>query len=99
MTQPVTLSGILYMTPAPLAVAVEAAKSAVVAINSDASDTTKSVKAFTVATLFLNRIYNLSSLWIVWFGLVFSYYGIFMWLPTLLVKSGHTMIQSFSFVL
>ena len=81
-------------------VAVEAAKSAVVAINSDASDTTKSVKAFTVATLFSKPyLQRTLCLWIVWFGLVFSYYGIFMWLPTLLVKSGHTMIQSFSFVL
>ncbi|WP_110954846.1 MFS transporter [Anaerosinus massiliensis] len=38
-------------------------------------------------------------LWILWFGLVFSYYGIFMWLPTLLVKAGHSMVQSFSFVM
>ncbi|MBP2650889.1 MAG: naiP 2 [Firmicutes bacterium] len=38
-------------------------------------------------------------LWILWFGLVFSYYGIFMWLPTLLVKSGHSMVQSFEFVI
>lgn len=38
-------------------------------------------------------------LWILWFGVVFSYYGIFMWLPTLLVKAGHSMVQSFEFVL
>ncbi|MEN6411427.1 MAG: MFS transporter, partial [Veillonellales bacterium] len=38
-------------------------------------------------------------LWILWFGLVFSYYGIFLWLPTLLVKAGHSMVQSFEFVL
>lgn len=38
-------------------------------------------------------------LWILWFGVVFSYYGIFLWLPTLLVKAGHSMVQSFEFVL
>lgn len=38
-------------------------------------------------------------LWILWFGIVFSYYGIFTWLPSLLVKSGHTLIRSFEFVM
>jgi putative MFS transporter len=38
-------------------------------------------------------------LWILWFCLVFGYYGIFIWLPTLLVKAGFTMIRSFSYVL
>ena len=38
-------------------------------------------------------------LWILWFGIVFSYYGIFTWLPSLLVKSGHTLIASFEFVM
>jgi putative MFS transporter len=31
--------------------------------------------------------------------MVYSYYGIFTWLPTLLVKSGHTLIRSFEFLL
>lgn len=38
-------------------------------------------------------------LWILWFGMVYSYYGIFTWLPSLLVKSGHTLIRSFEFLL
>ena len=38
-------------------------------------------------------------LWILWFGTVFAYYGIFTWLPSLLVKSGHTLIRSFEFVM
>lgn len=38
-------------------------------------------------------------LWILWFGIVFSYYGIFTWLPSLLVKAGHTLIRSFEFVM
>jgi MFS transporter, putative metabolite:H+ symporter len=29
-----------------------------------------------------------ASLWLVWFGVNFSYYGAFIWLPTLLVASG-----------
>ena len=28
-------------------------------------------------------------LWLVWFGIVFSYYGIFTWLPKLLVEQGN----------
>jgi putative MFS transporter len=38
-------------------------------------------------------------LWILWFGLVFSYYGIFVWLPSLLVKSGYSMVNSFLYVI
>ena len=38
-------------------------------------------------------------LWILWFCIVFSYYGIFIWLPSLMVKSGHTLIQTFEYVL
>ena len=38
-------------------------------------------------------------LWILWFGMVFSYYGIFTWLPSLLVKSGHTLLRSFEFIM
>lgn len=38
-------------------------------------------------------------LWIAWFCLIFGYYGIFVWLPTLLVKAGFTMVKSFEYVL
>jgi MFS transporter, putative metabolite:H+ symporter len=38
-------------------------------------------------------------LWILWFSMVYSYYGIFVWLPSLLVSSGYTLIRSFRFVL
>jgi MFS transporter, putative metabolite:H+ symporter len=30
---------------------------------------------------------------------MFGYYGLFAWLPSLLIRSGHTMIQSFLYVL
>jgi putative MFS transporter len=37
-------------------------------------------------------------LWLIWFGIVFSYYGIFTWLPSL-VKQGYSIVQSFEYVL
>lgn len=38
-------------------------------------------------------------LWLLWFGIVFAYYGIFTWLPSLLVKQGFTIVKSFEYVL
>jgi MFS transporter, putative metabolite:H+ symporter len=38
-------------------------------------------------------------LWALWFGMVFSYYEIFTWLPQILVTSGHGLVRSFEFVL
>ncbi|MBP2656820.1 MAG: ral substrate transporter [Firmicutes bacterium] len=38
-------------------------------------------------------------LWLLWFGIVYSYYGIFTWLPSLLVGQGHTVIKTFEYVL
>lgn len=38
-------------------------------------------------------------LWIMWFGVVFSYYGIFTWLPSLLALKGFSLTKSFSYVL
>jgi MFS transporter, putative metabolite:H+ symporter len=38
-------------------------------------------------------------LWILWFGIVFSYYGVFVWLPTLLVDRGLSTVRSFEYVL
>jgi putative MFS transporter len=38
-------------------------------------------------------------LWMLWFGLVFGYYGIFIWLPTLLVRDGYSIVKSFQFVM
>lgn len=56
--------------------------------------------AFSIAQLFSPKYVKATvCLWILWFGIVFSYYGIFMWLPTILVKAGHDMIRSFEFVL
>jgi putative MFS transporter len=38
-------------------------------------------------------------LWIVWFGIVYSYYGIFMWLPSLVYQQGFTVVKTFEYVL
>lgn len=38
-------------------------------------------------------------LWCLWFGIVYSYYGIFTWLPSLMVSNGFTEIKSFEYVL
>lgn len=37
-------------------------------------------------------------LWTVWFTVVFSYYGMFLWLPSVMVMKGFNMIQSFEYV-
>lgn len=70
--------------PRPLAAQIETAAS----------------QSFSVAQLFAPQyIKRTICLWLLWFGIVFSYYGIFLWLPTLLVKAGHDMVKSFEFVL
>lgn len=38
-------------------------------------------------------------LWILWFCVVFSYYGMFLWLPSVMVMKGYDLIQSFGYVL
>lgn len=38
-------------------------------------------------------------LWITWFGIIFSYYGIFMWLPSLIYQQGFTIVKSFEYLL
>lgn len=40
-----------------------------------------------------------SMLWLVWFGINFSYYGIFMWLPSLVFQQGFTVVKTFEYVL
>src|SRR5215213_2855537 len=40
-----------------------------------------------------------AALWVVWFCINFSYYGAFIWLPSLLFSSGFTLVKSFGFTL
>lgn len=39
------------------------------------------------------------ALWLTWFGVNFSYYGAFIWIPTLLHEGGLTLVKSFEFTL
>lgn len=38
-------------------------------------------------------------LWVLWFMVVFSYYGMFLWLPSVMVMKGFDLIHSFGYVL
>lgn len=38
-------------------------------------------------------------LWALWFAMVYSYYGIFIWLPSLLMAQGHSLVKSFEYTL
>ena len=40
-----------------------------------------------------------SMLWILWFAVTFAYYGFFTWIPSLLVKLGFNVTQSFDYSL
>jgi len=42
---------------------------------------------------------NTIMLWILWFAVVFSYYGMFLWLPSVMVGKGFDLISSFKYVL
>ena len=40
-----------------------------------------------------------AALWIVWFCVNFSYYGAFIWIPSILHAAGYDLVRSFSFTL
>lgn len=40
-----------------------------------------------------------AALWVVWFCVNLSYYGAFIWIPSLLVADGFTLVRSFTFTL
>ncbi|QGU08607.1 Putative niacin/nicotinamide transporter NaiP [Corynebacterium occultum] len=40
-----------------------------------------------------------AALWIIWFCVNLSYYGAFIWIPSLLVDQGFTLVKSFTFTL
>lgn len=57
-------------------------------------------KAVSWKALWDNRLAKTTAaLWLTWFGINFAYYGAFIWLPTLLVKGGMTLVRSFEFTL
>ncbi|MGO3886187.1 MAG: MFS transporter [Mycetocola sp.] len=53
-----------------------------------------------VASLFApaRRVQTIA-LWLVWFCVNFSYYGAFIWLPTILVAAGFDLVKSFEYTL
>lgn len=38
-------------------------------------------------------------LWVLWFTVVFSYYGMFLWLPNVMLLKGFSLVKSFEYVL
>jgi len=52
-----------------------------------------------IGTLFRRFGRRTAVLWTVWFAIAFSYYGMFLWMPSVLVGKGFTMINSFKYVL
>lgn len=80
-----SLEELCHMEPRPLEVTEK-----------DVAEETKG--SFT--SLWTNRfIKRTVMLWLVWFGIVFSYYGVFMWLPSLVFKQGFTVVKTFEYVL
>ncbi|TEA27145.1 MFS transporter [Candidatus Schmidhempelia bombi] len=42
---------------------------------------------------------NTLMLWIVWFCIIFSYYGLFLWLPNIMIMKGIGFVQSFKYII
>ena len=53
-----------------------------------------------VGTLFAHTFRRRTvAAWVVWFAVNFSYYGAFIWLPTILVAAGFPLVRSFGYTL
>lgn len=62
--------------------------------------TVEKVKQATLADIWTPQFAKRTiMLWILWFGIVYSYYGIFTWLPSLMVGQGYSVIKTFEYVL
>lgn len=71
-------------------------------------DSPKFIKQNNIKLSFSKRLSNVWSkpyrkstivLWILWFTVVFSYYGMFLWLPSVMVLKGFDLVKSFQYVL
>lgn len=71
-----------------------------VAADAPPADTSRAAPAARLRDLW-RREYRrrTTALWLAWFGINFAYYGAFIWLPTLLVGRGLSMVRSFGFTL
>lgn len=79
----------------------EATKAAVDEVSSPGSNARlESDPALTARSIFSPVMRGrTAALWIVWFCVNFSYYGAFIWIPSLLVADGFTLVKSFTFTL
>jgi putative MFS transporter len=59
----------------------------------------KTTQSVSLGEIFSSYRRNTLVLWTVWFAIAFSYYGMFLWLPSVMVGKGFTMIKSFEYVL
>lgn len=60
----------------------------------------KTVRTIHLSELWQGRFFKRTlMLWLIWFGIVFSYYGIFTWLPKLMTERGYDIIKTFEYVL
>jgi MFS transporter, putative metabolite:H+ symporter len=59
------------------------------------------ISAFQSISILFSKNYQRQTvmLWIVWFCVVFSYYGMFLWLPSVMIMKGFSLIKSFEYVL
>jgi len=88
--------------PAPPAAAARAAAQASTPASdaTDAPDATRSPDAprASVGSLLGGGLRRRTvAIWLVWFATNFSYYGAFVWLPTLLVEAGFPLVKSFEY--
>lgn len=71
-----------------------------IASNQVSGQTSKTPPKMAFSELFSRKfIRRTVFLWLLWFGIVFAYYGIFTWLPSLLALKGFTLTKSFQYVM
>jgi putative MFS transporter len=68
------------------------------ALKDEVISTYEEKKVSTAALFSKQYLSRTAMLWSLWFLAMFGYYGLFAWLPSLLVKGGHTMVRSFMYV-
>ncbi|MEX2103903.1 MAG: MFS transporter, partial [Bacilli bacterium] len=59
----------------------------------------KKQESIPLKSLFTSYKRETVMIWLVWFCVAFSYYGMFLWLPSVMVAKGFGMIKSFQYVL
>jgi putative MFS transporter len=83
--------------PAPTAVSATAPAATAAAATAPAAADLPRASAASLLSDGLRR--RTVAVWVVWFATNFSYYGAFVWLPTLLVEAGFPLVKSFEYTL